>query len=75
MSGQGQLLLVQRFRPPDAACDEKTYTEYVEHTIANEVTCSELAEIMGYFACGAEEVVRKIVKDKFASAGKVLRKR
>jgi len=69
------LLLVQRFRPPDPACDEKTYTEYVEHTIANEVTCSELYEVMGFFACGIEDIVKTIVKHKFAEAGKVLRKR
>jgi hypothetical protein len=67
VSGQGQLAL-RRFRPPSETCDEKTYTEYVNKTIADDVTMDEVYELLGYYGCSVEDLVGKIVADKMGLA-------
>lgn len=59
----GNLVLVQRFIPPDKGCDRKTFKDYVIKTIANEVTCDELTELCRFFApCSCEDIVERVVE-------------
>lgn len=75
MSGQGELILVQRFRLPHVGEDVKHYTEYVHCVLARDTTCDEIKELLAYYCCGVEELMEKIGLDRMAKAGKIVRKR
>jgi hypothetical protein len=64
MSGQGKLILGQRFIEPTDGCDVKTYTQYVNRTLSEQVTFDEVRDLLGHYGCGIEELVDKIVADK-----------
>lgn len=64
MCRQGELILTQRFKPPDAACDRRTYRDYVMQVCAHDLTTDELKELCALFVCGVDEIVAKIVNRK-----------
>jgi hypothetical protein len=64
MCRTGELVLTQRFKSPDAACDPRTYRDYVTRVCAHDVTMDELQELCALFVCGVDEIVAKIVSRK-----------
>lgn len=69
MCRTGELVLKVRFKPPDRACDRRTYRDYVRQVLARDVTMDELKELCAFFVCAVEQVETKIV-DKLFGKGK-----
>lgn len=67
MSGQGQLILVQRFKKPTGECDRRTYRDYVRRVLAHETTMDEVQDLCRLFVCGVEQVETKIVDHLFGT--------
>jgi hypothetical protein len=65
VSGQGQLILVQRFKGPSAECDRRTYRDYVRRVLAHETTMDEVQDLCRLFVCGVDEIETKIVNHLF----------
>lgn len=65
VSGQGQLILVQRFKKPTSGCDRRTFRDYVRRVLAHDVTMDEVRDLCCLFVCDVEEIETKIVNHLF----------
>jgi hypothetical protein len=69
MSGEGNLILTMRFKKPDAACDRRTYRDYVRRVLMHECTCPEVQDLCRLFVCDVSEVETKIVNHFMGKKG------
>jgi|GEM_PF-5464456 len=65
VSGQGQLILVQRFKKPSGECDRRTYRDYVRRVLAHDVTMDEMQDLCRLLVCDVDEIETKIVNHLF----------
>lgn len=52
---------------PSDLCDRKTYKKYVEARIVESLDFDECRALMAHYNCGVEELVGRIVADRFAN--------
>jgi len=70
MSGEGNLILTTRFKKPDAACDRRTFRDYVRKILAHDCTTDELTDLCRLFVCGVDELETKLADHLFGKKGK-----
>jgi len=51
---------------PSDTCDRKTYQKYVEARIVESLDFDECRALMAFYNCAVEELVGRIVADRFA---------
>lgn len=61
-----EVVIVKRFKPPDAACDPKTYLAYVNSVLALDCTVDECADLCRRYQCGVKDLADRIVNEKMA---------
>jgi hypothetical protein len=69
MSGEGNVILVQRFKKPSGECDRRTYRDYVRQILAHDLTIPECQDLCRLFVCGIEELETKLVNQLFGKKG------
>jgi hypothetical protein len=69
MSGEGNLILTTRVKPPSEGCDRRTFRGYVRRVLAHDCTCDEIQDLCRLFVCDVSEVETKIVNHFMGKKG------
>jgi hypothetical protein len=59
-----------KFRPPSKDCDVRTYHNYCEHVIREDLTFDECRRLIAVFGCEFADLANAIVNDKLGKGSR-----